>query len=169
MKSIRLNMRTVAVLGGLAALVFSPGARADMATILANDRVTEVKVLDDPTDLWVSGADLEPATGFTLKPEGACLDDICIPIKQNQDSDLYVNRDGTGWVNVSTLADKLGQAYAVDRDAGVWSFGPVPAVRQSTIESAVAPDFEMTDRKGNVIKLSDYRGKKVLVVTWASW
>lgn len=152
-----------------AALILSPGARADMATILANDRVTEVKTLEDPTDLWVTGADLEPATGFTLKPEGACLDDICIPIRQDQDSELYVNRDGTGWVNVSTLADKLGQAYAVDRDAGVWSFGPVPAVRQSTLESAVAPDFELADRDGNIVKLSDFRGKKVLLVTWASW
>ncbi len=147
----------------------SSGANADMATIIANDRTSELNVLDDPNDLWVSGADLEAATGFTLKPEGACLDDLCIPIRQDADSDMYISRDGRGWINVSKLADKLGQAYAVDRDDAVWSFGPVPATRESTLESAIAPDFEMTDREGEVIKLSDLRGKKVLLVTWASW
>ena len=32
-----------------------------------------------------------------------------------------------------------------------------------------APDFELKDRDGNVVRLSDFRGKKVLLVTWASW
>lgn len=137
--------------------------------VVANDNITEVTALEDPTDLWIAADNLEAATGFVLKPEGACLNDICVPIRQDVDSELYINRDGTGWVNVSALADKLGQAYAVDREEGVWSFGPVPAVRQSTLESAVAPDFEMTDRNGDLVRLSDFRGKKVLLVTWASW
>ncbi|HIA47196.1 MAG TPA: redoxin domain-containing protein [Candidatus Hydrogenedentes bacterium] len=33
----------------------------------------------------------------------------------------------------------------------------------------MAPDFEIADRNGKMIRLSDYRGKKVLLVTWASW
>ena len=32
-----------------------------------------------------------------------------------------------------------------------------------------APDFELPNQDGKIIKLSDYRGKKVLIVTWASW
>lgn len=149
--------------------VYPTFAEETTVHVLANDRVTEVATLADPTDLWIAGTDLDAATGFTLKPEGACLDDICIPIRQDADSDQYVNRDGKGWVNVTRLADKLGQAYAVDREEGVWSLGPIPAVRESTLESAVAPEFELADRNGNVVKLSDYRGKKVLLVTWASW
>ncbi len=33
----------------------------------------------------------------------------------------------------------------------------------------VAPDIEMADPDGNMIKLSDYRGKVVLIDFWASW
>ena len=39
-------------------------------------------------------------------------------------------------------------------------FGPLPAV---------APDFEAQDYKGNKVKLSDFRGKVVLLRFWGSW
>lgn len=32
-----------------------------------------------------------------------------------------------------------------------------------------APDFTLTDLKGNTVKLSDFKGKKVMLNFWASW
>ncbi|MNZ64481.1 Thiol-disulfide oxidoreductase ResA [compost metagenome] len=32
-----------------------------------------------------------------------------------------------------------------------------------------APDFELTDVEGNLVQLSDFRGKKVLLNFWATW
>jgi len=32
-----------------------------------------------------------------------------------------------------------------------------------------APDFALPSLDGNPIKLSDYRGKKVVLFMWASW
>jgi len=56
-----------------------------------------------------------------------------------------------------------------DRVARVWSFGEMPLLRGQFIESRVAPDFALPDRSGRPVRLSDFRGRKVLVLTWASW
>ena len=45
----------------------------------------------------------------------------------------------------------------------------MPAVRQMGLESAIAPDFEVTQCNGDMLRLSDLRGRKVVLFTWASW
>lgn len=143
---------------------------ADSATVVAQGDVFQVeKTLQDPTDLWVTPEDFTRINGFVLKPEGACLDELCIPLRQDEDNDLFVRREGQAWLNATAFADKVQQAYVVDRDTGVWSFGQVPAARKPFLESAMAPDFALPDRDGNIVRLSDFRGKKVLLLTWASW
>ena len=37
------------------------------------------------------------------------------------------------------------------------------------LTSAVAPDVELPDADGNPFRLSSLRGKKVVMVAWASW
>ena len=140
------------------------------AVVLYEDRaVTVENTLADPTDLWVRSAELSRVNGFELKPEGACIDDICVPVRQDVDSDIFVTRQGTQWFNVSELADRLNQPMVVDSDTGVWSFGAIPARRSSFLDKAVAPDFSLPDIDGNTIKLSDFKGKKIMLLTWASW
>ncbi len=39
----------------------------------------------------------------------------------------------------------------------------------AAVVGAPAPDFELKDLSGNTVKLSDYRGKVVLVNFWATW
>lgn len=140
------------------------------AVVLYEDRaVTVENTLADPTDLWVKSAELSRVNGFELKPEGACIDDICVPVRQDVDSDIFVTRQGTQWFNVSELADRLNQPMVVDVDNGVWSFGAIPARRASFLDKAVAPDFSLPDIDGNTVQLSDFKGKKIMLLTWASW
>ena len=127
------------------------------------------KTLADATDLWVSPKDLPRVNGFELKPEGACLDEICVPVRQDADSDLFVRRGGETWFNVTGLASKVGQPVAADYDNNVFSLGAVPVVRASFHRDGVAPDFSLQDLDGNTVKLSDFKGKKVMLLTWASW
>jgi hypothetical protein len=157
---------------GLFGLVLSFCASTVFATttVLYEDRVVTLDaVLADPNDLWVHPADLPKVNGFELKPEGACLDDICVPVKQDGDSELFVTRSGQAWFNVSALSRKLQQEYVQDHDAQVWSFGQLPVTRNRFVDQHIAPDFTINDRQGNPVTLSAFRNKKVLLITWASW
>ena len=143
---------------------------AEPVTVLYDDRATEVeRTLEDPNDLWVMPTDLPRVNDFELKPEGACLDDLCVPVRQDRDSEIFVTRSGQAWFNVTELARRIGQAWAVDHEHRVWSLGQVPAARTRFLRGAMAPDFELPDRDGELVRLSDFRGRKVLLVTWASW
>lgn len=137
------------------------------ATILYDDHVHETQRRKaDSDELWVSVDALKEVTGFELKAEGACLDDVCVPLGPDG---LLEEGDGGEWFNLTALADKLGQSWAVDESHNLWSFGQVSQTRGAFLESAVAPDFALEDIHGKTVRLSDFRGKKVLLITWASW
>jgi hypothetical protein len=115
--------------------------------------------------LLISPEDLSRINGFELKPEGACYEDLCIPLNQN----LFVTESGKQWFNLAAFAELLEQPYVVDHEAKVWSFSEIPAKRQNMMVNGMAPDFEVIDREGKVIRMADFKGKKALIVTWSSW
>ena len=167
-----MKRRYSMILIGVALAVFLPPplAMAQAVTVLYDDHAIAVeRTLADPNDLWVVPEDLPRINGFELKPEGACLDELCVPVLQDRDSDMFVTRRGRPWFNVTELARKLEQAYVVDHDHHVWSFGEVPVTRTSFLNAAIAPDFALPNRAGELVRLADFRGKKVFIVTWASW
>jgi len=146
----------IASAGATYALAAPPAA----TTVLYNDRTVKLdQVRPDPKDLWVRAADLPRINEFELKPQGACRADMCIPVPKELKSGP--------WFNLSGFARRLHQASI--HEPGVWSFGEMPVVRGDFYNSRIAPDFAVPDRKGRTVHLSDFRGKKVLVVTWASW
>ena len=73
------------------------------------------------------------------------------------------------YFNLTAFAKRIGQPVVADADARVWSFGEIQALRGSFLEGRVAPDFTVSDRAGHPVHLARLRGKKLLVVTWASW
>lgn len=115
--------------------------------------------------LLIRPDDLAAVNGFELKPEGACFNDMCVPLNDK----LLVSDAGQQWFNLTAFADLLEQPYVADQEARVWSFGEIPAKRENMLVDAIAPDFEITDRQGNVIRMADLKGKKALIVTWSSW
>lgn len=157
-------------LAALALFLAPVAAAAQAVTVLYDGRVVVVeKTLADPNDLWIVPADLPRVNGFELKPEGACLDELCVPVLQDRDSELLVIRSGQKWFNVTELARSLQQPFVADHEQRVWSLGEIPVTRTRFLNAAVAPDFALPDRQGTLVRLSDFRGKKVLLVTWASW
>jgi hypothetical protein len=114
-----------------------------------------------PDALWIKKTDLPRVNGFELKPQGACRADICIPVPRAMTRGAYFN--------LTAFAQRVGQRMIADPVARVWSFGEIPVVRGSFLEGRIAPDFVVPDRGGRPVRLSQFRGKKVLLVTWASW
>jgi hypothetical protein len=154
-----MDRRTFLMTSGAA--VVASGATATAATVLYGDRTVALeRTQPDPNDLWVRKGDLKKINDFEVKPQGACRADLCIPISK----DLQRGE----WFNLSGFARKTGETVIKD-DTGVYSFGEIPLVRGAFYSSRVAPDVAVPDRKGRVVHLTDFRGKKVLVITWASW
>ena len=50
-----------------------------------------------------------------------------------------------------------------------WCFGEAASERKRSLTSLDAPDFALPDLEGKMHSLTEHRGKKVLVVSWASW
>jgi hypothetical protein len=128
-------------------------------------QIDRAKAVGD--NLWLSNADLTSASGWELKPQGACMGELCIPIPPARATEFV--RDGGREFNLAALARHLGQPVVRDDKNGVWYFGEAAATRRATLASLEAPDFELPDLDGKLHRLSDYRGKKVLLAAWASW
>ena len=136
--------------------------------VLTSESTSDIVQRSDDTDsLWVRVDQLKQATGWQLKPEGVCLGEICVPLFEPEREAWIADADDWVWFCYSAFADKIGQQHV--RDGDVWSLGSVPEVRRMGLESGLAPDFEMTDRNGDTVRLSDLRGRKVVLFTWASW
>lgn len=152
----------------LASWLVPSTADAAAATVLYNDAAFDVaSTLADPDDLWVGADDLKRINGFVLKGNQLCLNALCVPATPN--SDVRIQRSGKTWLSVTELARQLQQAVAVDTEKHVWSLGEIPSMRATFFDQAVAPDFTLLNRLGQPVSLKDFRGKKVLIVTWASW
>jgi hypothetical protein len=130
------------------------------ATVLFGENTValdKVRTIND--NLWVHKQDLPRINEFEVKPQGACRADVCIPL-----SKTLKNGD---WFNLTGFAKKLNETVVADQN--VYSFGEIPVLRGGFYNSRIAPDFAVPDRKGKLVHLSDFRGKKTLVITWASW
>jgi hypothetical protein len=108
--------------------------------------------------LWLSADDAERATGWTLKPEGMCRDEVCVPLPV---------RDGR--VDVSAFWSKLGRPVVHDAAGETWLLGAGAEQRNGALAELAAPDFALPDLSGTLHTLSELRGKKVFLCTWASW
>jgi hypothetical protein len=134
--------------------------------IIYGERVT-ARVDADVTggDLWLSGDDLNRASGWELKPQGFCKGDVCVPAPDARKNEFVAG----GRYNLAALANLLGQPIVTDAEHHAWCFGEAAAERKRALTSLDAPDFSLPDLDGKMHSLSDYRGRKVFVVSWASW
>ena len=107
--------------------------------------------------LQLNPFELERRTGWSIKPEGACKGDRCVPLPHTDSQQ----------VDVRVLAERLQMPLIHDVANGLWCLGPEAGGRALT--SGVAPELSLPDVDGHEWRLSSLRGSKVLLVAWASW
>jgi hypothetical protein len=145
--------------------------------VMAADQVRRIVIYDGVAtevgapaeaskDLWVTMKDLKRATKFVVKPQGVCRDQLCFPLPKARKAEFISKK---GLFNLSEFARLVKQPVAMDDKHRVWHFGPRPDAQNAHLESLDAPDFALPDAQGKSHSLTDYRGKKVLLLTWASW
>ena len=99
----------------------------------------------------------ERETGWAIKAEGACRDDRCVPLPGPM-SDI---------VDLRVIAERLNMPLIHDEAVEFWCLGPEAGGK--ALSSANAPELELPDWRGNTFRLTSLRGKKVLLLAWASW
>lgn len=137
-------------------------------TILYKERAPhESAATAEGGDLWVPANELTAASGWELRPEGACRGDVCVPIPRGREAEFL--RERPARFNLAALSRLLAEPVAHEDAHGVWFFGEGAAARRAELLSLQAPDFTLPDLEGRPHALRDYRDKKVLLVFWASW
>lgn len=101
----------------------------------------------------------EQGTGWALEPRGACRGERCVPLLEGVEG---------GWVDVATVAERLGMPLVHDEAEGLWALGPATHSGRA-LETAQAPELELPDLGGRPFRLSSLRGSKVLLVAWAPY
>ena len=106
-------------------------------------------------DLDMSAADFAAATGWEIKPEGACRAEVCVPL-------------GPGGFDLTNAASRLGMAVVADEAHGRWAIGP-ESLGDRALATAHAPELILGDFDGNEFRLSSLLGQKVVIVSWAPY
>jgi AhpC/TSA family len=137
-----------------------------MTTLLTDAGEFEVPQAEVSGDaLWLSAREAEQATGWVAKSEGLCKGDLCVPLPPGREQEFV---RGTR-VNVAALGRHLGQPVVRSDRGHVWVLAQSARDRSEALRSLQAPDFTLPDASGRPHSLSEYRGRKVFLVTWASW
>ncbi len=133
-----------------------------------------IRVVDRDGRAWVSATSLAKDAGIAIKhlpgqnQVVACNKTRCALVKES----LREGHDTL--VPVTALAEALGSTAKFDAKQQRVSFhfgnqGALPPAEAAARVGQVAPNFRMTRLDGGPVALADFRGKRVLINSWASW
>jgi hypothetical protein len=132
-------------------------------TILDEDRRRELAAQVAGGQVALVPEDVESQLGWTLKREGLCRGPVCVPVRDR------AALAGAQGIDLAELARVLGRPLALDVAERAAALGTAVDERRNALAGLEAPDFELPDLAGRRHRLSGFRGKKVLLIAYASW
>ncbi|HEY5886713.1 MAG TPA: hypothetical protein VIT24_03245 [Acidimicrobiales bacterium] len=129
-------------------------------TVITDEaRATPADAVDG--SVLIDPADLPGASGWTLEPEGLCRADVCVPVR---DRGALFSGDR---LDLGRVAETLDRPFLVDE--GVAVLGEARPTRRLATDGLQAPGFTFPDLAGERHALEEWRGRKKLLVAFASW
>jgi hypothetical protein len=107
--------------------------------------------------------DFEIITGWKLKPEGLCIDQICVAVR---DPKSLTNQTE---IDIVEFARITNQNIVVDHVRKIAALGEHADTRSEAMTTLDAPDFTLPDIHGKQISFSDFNRRKRLLLAWSSW
>ena len=134
-----------------------------MVTIIDAGRAVDVEARVDGGRMLLTPDALRDALGWELHDGTLCNDTMCVPLPAGS------SLASGGPLDLAEVADVLDRPLAVDAAEGAAYLGVSARERAGALASLQAPDFALPDLAGRTHTLAEHRGKKVLLVVWASW
>jgi len=131
--------------------------------ILDDAQVTLADAVVEAGTLLVAADDFAAATGWSLKPQGLCRGDVCVPVRGH--AGVVVDAH----IDAARVAPLLGRTSVVDAAAGVVAYAASASAAGARIAELHAPDFTLGELDGTPFTFSEIGRKKKLLTTWASW
>ena len=131
--------------------------------INAAGEVRAVELSEQSGKVSVSNSVLEQATGWSLKAEGLCRDQVCVPVLNV----TALSKDDQ--VDLAEFARLLSQNLVIDAQRKVVALGEQAQIRSTEMATLDAPDFTLPDIHGRQVSFSDYNRRKRLLLAWSSW
>jgi len=131
-------------------------------TVLS-DKTSVVEVSWENNKPCINKIDVKEVLGWELKNEGLCKETTCVPVPADLAS------GSSEFVDLLTLTEALGFSTVLDIEAGFLAIDSFSSLRHSALSERKAPDIELPDIDGTIRPLSEWSGKKKLLVAFSSW
>lgn len=138
-------------------------AGAEAFTLIDGERAVEIPAFCSGDAVRVAPEALREATGWKLEPRGLCRGEVCVPVR-----DRAALSDESG-IDLAAFARAVDRPLALDVAERAAALGTGAAERSARMATLEAPDFTLPDLRGRMHSLSEHRGKKVLLIVYASW
>ena len=132
-------------------------------TLIDAERAVPVEARVTDGQVRLQAASLKDALGWEYHDGQLCSDAMCIPIAEER----ALLHDGG--IDLQAFARALDRPLALDVEERAAYLGASARERAQALASQHAPDFTLPDLDGREHSLSAQRGKKILLVAWASW
>ena len=132
-------------------------------TLLDEDSPLQVPAIVDADGVRLWPDVVQRSLGWRLEAAGLCRGDTCVPVRPEHG---LLRDDG---LDLRVLASLLERPLALDVDERMACLGASAAERGHRLRSLDAPEFTLPDLGGHSHSLSEHRGRKVLLLAWASW